>query len=226
MKLKQKKYRDLEKMYIIEGFHLVNEALKHSVVLEIFSTEYFLDFEKTFIVNEKIISDFSSTKTPQNIIAICIKKEKKILAKKILFLNKINDPGNLGTLIRSACAFGIDQVVVQGVDLYNSKVLRSSQGAIFEIDAINIDDSFAFLKNNSLKKYGAILDKNAINYFEAPILKEFILILGNEANGIEEKIIPLLDHKIYIPINFESLNVAVAGSILLNHFFQEKIIKK
>ncbi len=225
-KLLNKKYRTEKQVYIIEGHHLVEEALKMKIVNTIISTEKFLDFDETLICRESEIKKLSTTITPQKIIAICRMTKVKEFGSNILFLNKINDPGNLGTLIRTAKSFGYNDIVVEGVDLYNSKVLRSSQGAIFSVNCININDSVSWLKEYKEKGYhiyGALLDKNSKKFDEVEIKDKNIIILGNEATGIEYAIERLVDESIYIPINYESLNVAVAGGIILNFF--KKITK-
>ncbi|MGL5522277.1 MAG: TrmH family RNA methyltransferase [Metamycoplasmataceae bacterium] len=220
IKLKQKKYRDLTNTFLIEGFHLVEEALKNNLLIEVYAIEEYQDFKNCFLVSEETIKKLSTTTTPQKIIGLCKKPLYSIPAKgKILLLNNINDPGNLGTLIRTAKAFSFDAVIVEGVDLYNSKVIRSSQGALFSFNCINIKSSYDYLASHkSFISYGAVLDKTSKEYDQAEINSNFILVLGNEANGIDKNIFPLLNHKIYIPIDFESLNVAQAGAILINHF--------
>ncbi|MGL5204709.1 MAG: TrmH family RNA methyltransferase, partial [Metamycoplasmataceae bacterium] len=107
-KLLQKKYRLEKGIYIVEGKHLVAEALRANIVQTIISTEKFFDFEETLFCRESEIKKLSTTTTPQNVIAICKMTNPKELGSNILFLNKINDPGNLGTLIRTAKAFGYD----------------------------------------------------------------------------------------------------------------------
>lgn len=220
-KLLQKKYRQETSTYIIEGKHLVEEALKANIIITIISTEKFFDFQDTLYCRESEIKKLSTTVTPQNVIAICRMVKPKNVGSNILLLNKINDPGNLGTLIRTAKAFGYNDVVIEGVDLYNAKVLRASQGAIFTINCFNIDDSVSWIKEhkkNGYKVYGAILGKNSIEFDKSEKQEKNIVILGNEASGIEFPVEKLVDEKIYISINYESLNVAVAGGIILNHF--------
>lgn len=220
-KLLQKKYRQETNTYIIEGKHLVEEALKANVIIMIISTEKFFDFKDTLYCYESEIKKLSTTVTPQNVVAICRMPKPKTVGSNILFLNKINDPGNLGTLIRTAKAFGYNDVIVEGVDLYNSKVLRASQGAIFSINCFNIDDSAHWIKEHKklgYKIYGAILDKNSIEFDKVEKQDKNIIVLGNEANGIEFPVEKLVDEKIYISINYESLNIAIAGGIILNYF--------
>ncbi|NQZ65929.1 MAG: RNA methyltransferase [Mycoplasmatales bacterium] len=212
-KLKNKKYRNKEKMFLVEGFHLIEEAKKKDLVIEIFTTDE--NIEGTLVSNE-VIKKISSTETPQPVVALVKKIKTSSLGNKVLVLNNLQDPGNVGTLIRSAVAFDFSGVIVQGVDFYNSKCIRSSQGAIFQIPILQTND----IKNHfdDYQLIGSILDKNAKHYKDIKIKNKFMLILGNEGQGIEKEIIDLLDEKVYIPIKFESLNVASAGAILLNEY--------
>ena len=220
-KLMQKKYRHEKGIYIIEGKHLVEEALKANIVETIISTEKFFDFEDTLYCRESEIKKLSTTTTPQNILAICKMVKPKPLGLNVLFLNKINDPGNLGTLIRTAKAFGYDDIVFEGVDLYNPKVLRSAQGAVFATNCFNVEDSATWIKERKVEGYtvyGALLSKTSKEFDKVEKHDKNIIVLGNEATGIEFPVEKLLDEKIYIPIKYESLNVAVAGGIILNYF--------
>ncbi|MCK5807255.1 MAG: RNA methyltransferase [Mycoplasmataceae bacterium] len=213
-KLHKKKFRDKENKFIVEGFHLVEEAKKLGLVLEIY-TSLEDNLESTY-VSQGVINKLSSTVSPQPILAVCRKPFNNTVGERILALDNIQDPGNVGTLIRSAKAFGFDTVVVNGVDVFNQKVIRSSQGAIFGINLIQSNDIIKDL--TGIRKIGAILDKEAKTYDKLEINEPFALILGNEGNGITEEVISRLDDKIYIPIEFESLNVASAGAILMNEY--------
>ena len=210
-KLQQKKYRDKMGLFIVEGFHLVEEARKANIIVEVFST----DENQGEHVSREVIKKLSSTETPQPIVAICKKIKEKKISNKVLVLNQIQDPGNVGTLIRTAAAFGWSDVVVQGVDIYSPKVIRSSQGAFFKINVVQAKDLSLI---NEHTKVGALLDKHARQYNEMKKINKIALILGNEGNGINEDVIRTLDYKVYIPIKFESLNVAQAGAILLNEY--------
>lgn len=230
-KLLLKKYRKEKREFIIEGKHLIEEAIKHKNLLKkIITSDY--SFE---IVNKNIdlkytsyknICTLSTTKNPQPYIGICNFLELKNIEKeKILVLNKINDPGNLGTIIRTANSFNIKNIIVEGVDIYNPKVIRATQGAIFNMNIFNVNDlkkEILALKKQNYKIVGSLLDKNSIDYRNLKLDKErFVLILGNEANGIEKNIIELLDYKVYIPIEFDSLNVAIAAAILMAKYYDK-----
>lgn len=209
-KLLQKKYRDEMNMFIIEGFHLVEEAKKYNIIVEILTSDE--DIEGTY-VSQEIINKLSTTQTPQKVIAICNKIESKELGNRVLVLENVQDPGNVGTLIRSALSFWFDSVIVSGCDIYNPKVIRSSQGALFHINTIWTDDISQYFEGYQL--IGTLLDKNAKQIHDISIHKKVMLIMGNEGKGLTENTIDKLDEKAYIEVNFESLNVAIAGSIFM-----------
>lgn len=230
-KLLLKKYRKEKREFIIEGKHLIEEALKHKNLLKkIITSNYSFELIKKNVdlkyTSFKNICALSTTKNPQPYIGICNFLElKKIQEEKILILNKINDPGNLGTIIRTANSFNIKNIIVEGVDIYNSKVIRATQGAIFNMNIFNVNDlkkEILELKKQNYKIVGSLLDKNSIDYRNLKLDKEkFALVLGNEANGIEKNIIELLDYKVYIPIEFDSLNVAIAAAILMAKYYDK-----
>lgn len=221
-KLNNKKYRDLNGKFIIEGKHLVEEAIKNNLVEEILLLEgnnekYDV---KTNYVNGKVMKYITELDNPSKIIGICHKKNDKIQGNHILILDDIQDPGNLGTIIRSAVAFNIDTIILSktGVDLYNSKVLRSTQGMIFNINIVvsDIKEEILKLKSDNYKilttnveggKLVKSIEKN----------QKFAIIIGNEGKGVSKEIKELSDEYIYIEMNkkCESLNAAVATSIIL-----------
>ena len=230
-KLLLKKYRKEKREFIIEGKHLIEEALKHKNLLKkIITSNYSFELINKNVdlkyTSFKNICALSTTKNPQPYIGICNFLELKNIEKeKILVLNKINDPGNLGTIIRTANSFNIKNIIVEGVDIYNPKVIRATQGAIFSMNIFNVNDlkkEILELKKQNYKIVGSLLDKNSIDYRNLKLDKEkFALVLGNEANGIEKNIIELLDYKVYIPIEFDSLNVAIAAAILMAKYYDK-----
>jgi TrmH family RNA methyltransferase len=223
LKLKEKKYRHLEKKFIIEGYHLVNEAYQAKMLKEVLVIDDDEKFEGVSVikVTDQIIKKLSSTITPQNIIGICdISNEKEIKGKKILLLDNINDPGNLGTLIRSSLGFGIDTIVLSEdcVDLYNEKVVRATQGAIFKINIIinDLKETIAYLQKHDIKVLGTSLESSKFLQ-EYKVNNNYAILLGNEANGVKKELLQLTNDntKIEIANKLESLNVAVAFSIVL-----------
>lgn len=222
-KLKEKKYRDQTNTFLIEGEHLVIEALKNNVVKElIIVDEYNIDYVniKTTYVSKDVMKKLSSMDSYPSVMAVCFKKEEKEIKGNVLILEDIQDPGNLGTIIRSSAAFNIDTIILspKTVDLYNSKVIRSTQGILFYINIIvkNIEEEIIKLKNNGYKIYGTKVD-NGIDVRTIKTKEKFALIIGNEGNGMSENTSNLCDENLYIKMNnnVESLNAGVAASILL-----------
>lgn len=221
-KLKQKKYRDSEQKFLIEGEHLVEEAEKSGVLEKIIlleNSEYPSKLEKIY-VSKNVMKKLSSLDTPPNIIGVCKMLSKKELGKKVLLLDDIQDPGNLGTIIRSSVAFNVDSIVMSlnTVDLYNPKVIRSTQGMIFKINLIKDDlgQVIEKLKSKNIPIYTTNVNGGE-NIKNINSTDSYGLIMGNEGNGVKDEISTLADRKIYIPMNskVESLNVSVAASILL-----------
>ena len=221
-KLKEKKYRDSTNTFLIEGEHLIYEAYKEGLleeVLPLIGEDFSMDMKTTFISKE-VMKKLSSTDSIINVIGVCSKRKEREIGNKILILEDIQDPGNLGTIIRSSLAFGVDTVVLspKTVDLYNSKVLRSTQGMIFHINII-VKELVSFieeLKSNSYMIYGTKVD-GGINIKNIDIKDKFALVIGNEGNGMSSSVERLCDKNLYIDMdnNVESLNAGVAASILL-----------
>ena len=227
-KLMQKKYRYQYQEFIIEGLHLIEEALKHPKIIKYIVTSD-VNFQHksvpVLITSYENICKLSTTKSPQPYIGICNFIQNNHLYEKdfILLLDNINDPGNLGTIISTAHAFGVKDIILKGVDIYNPKIVRSTQGAIFNINIVNnvnLMETVTKLKNDGFKIIGSLL-KDSIDYNKVEIKdKKLVLILGNESHGINQDLINLLDYKVYIPIKFESLNVAIACGILLSKYLK------
>ena len=224
IKLKQKKYRDETGYYLVEGEHLVEEAMKAKQVECLISTKDITSDLPIIVVSNEVMSKLSFTKSPQSIMAKCkIKKEKKLIdGKRYLILDDLQDPGNIGTLIRTALAFSIDQVILSNncVDLYNDKLLRSMQGANFHISCIydDLKTVISTLKKNNVKIIGSALE-NGQDIKQIKISEKMAFIVGNEGNGMNKDILQECDYVGYIPINtIESLNVAIAGSLMMYYF--------
>ncbi len=222
-KLREKKYRERENAFLVEGEHLVLEAYKTGCIKELIleqDTILPLNVDTIYVTND-IINYISELESPQNIMAVCNKlDEKEELGNKILILDNIQDPGNLGTIIRSAVAFNIDTIVLSNdsVDLYNSKVVRATQGLMFHINIIKRDlcEFIPKLKTDNYR----ILSTNVTHGKDLKQLEKndkFAIIMGNEGNGVKEEVANLCDEFLYIDMNeaCESLNVAVATSIIL-----------
>ena len=215
-KLKQKKYRMQERKYLVEGMHLIEEAKKYGVLEKVYTTRE--DIEGT-LVSQEVMKKISQTDTPSYVLGLCKMQEERKVIGKILILDDVSDPTNLGTLLRSAKAFGFNNVVVsnESVDFYNDKVCRGSQGAIFKLNLIRTDlKSFILdLKEKGYHVFGTNVRKGisvkGINHDN-----NIALVLGNETRGLKEEIAQICDQNIYIPLDdMESLNLSVAGSILM-----------
>lgn len=221
-KLNIKKYRDQSNSFLVEGEHLVLEAYKKGLLEELFleeNTKLDLDV-KTSYLSRSVIKFISELDNPSNIIGLCKKVEEKEIGNKVLVLDDIQDPGNFGTIIRSAVAFNIDTIVVSNntVDLYNSKVIRASQGMLFNINIIRRDLN-VFVPE--LKKEGYQIYATKVNGGKSlktiEKMEKFAIIMGNEGAGVSDNLMSLANEYLYIDMNSncESLNVAVATSIIL-----------
>lgn len=229
--LRDKQVRNEHNLFIVEGYHLVEESLKHNVLKTVLCTEKEvldkIDVEEKYLVNEQIIKKLSSTKSPQNIIGVVssiINQDlEAIISKKelrILILDDVNDPGNLGTIIRTSAALGIDAVIssLETVDYYNEKVLRATQGAIFKIPLFKGDlvEIISLLKKQGITIYGTHLE-SSVSVKDVEKLKKLAIVVGNEAQGVSSKILDLCDKNIILPMNndVESLNVSIAAALLM-----------
>ena len=220
VKLQDKKFRDQEGLFIVEGDHLVNEAIRCGLAKEIISLDDFSNVIPTYKITEEIMKKISNQKSISRICAVCFKIKEKAMGNKVICLDNIQDPGNLGTIIRSAVAFNIDTIILndKSVDLYNDKVIRSSEGMIFNINVIrcNLENKLNDLKNEGFKIIGtSVKNNNLLKNVE--VKEKYAIVLGNEGNGISKEIEDLCDDFIYIKMNesCESLNVAVASSIIM-----------
>lgn len=224
-RLKEKKYRDIDNQFIVEGMHLVLEAYRSGLIEEIILEQdevCVLDSPKVYVTKE-IIRKISTLETPVNILALCNKPKPNLdYGEKLLLLDKIQDPGNLGTIIRSAKAFNVDTVVLgeESVDLYNPKVIRSTQGMMFHINVITHDlkNLILELKKKEIPIYGTNVQYGEdVRKLKEKDKQKYALIMGNEGNGVSRQILDMCDLFIYINMNseVESLNVAIATSILL-----------
>lgn len=221
-KLNDKKYRDELGKFIVEGEHLVQEAYNSKMLLEVYILEgndIDINVEKNYCTLNvlKYISELEST---PKIIGVCKKLEEKEIGNKVLILDDIQDPGNLGTIIRSSVAFDVDTIVLSknSVDLYNNKVIRATQGMIFKINIVvkDIDSFIDYLKDNEYKILGTRVD-NGKDIKELEKFSKICIIMGNEGKGVKPEILDKCDEYIYIKMNenCESLNVGVATSIIL-----------
>lgn len=221
-KLHTKKHRDQEGLFLIEGEHLVEEAFKKGFLKEVIildGNNYEFDVPKT-VVSSNVLKHLSELESPAEIIGVCKKMVSEVIGDRVLMLDGIQDPGNLGSIIRSAVAFNIDTVILSNdtVDLYNAKVVRATQGLLFHINIIRDDlvNNVLDLKRDGYMVYGTEVTggKSLKNIVK---INKFVIIVGNEGSGVSSKVKKLCDSLIYIDVNpvVESLNVGVAASIIL-----------
>ena len=247
-KLKDKKERDLSNEYIIEGIKLIQEAIQENAKIKQIiicddceKTEsipkdlmYEIAKQECIYVTNKVFDSITEVMNPQGILAIIEKQSKEIQIDDkqdiILALDDIQDPGNLGTILRTADSIGLTQILVSKgtADCYNPKVVRSTMGAIFRVKIIECEDLVKTLKEIKKHKFEIVVSSlqtdNSIydiNYHKK------VIVIGNEANGVKKEIQDLADKKIKIPMlgKTESLNASVATGIILYEYVRQKLAK-
>ena len=231
-KLKDKKYRKSEGLFLVEGIKLCEEVLhsNYTIKYTITSNEFkYNDFPNVCIVDYEVIKSISTTDTPQDIVCVVYMQHQEYGYPKgnCLILDNLQDPGNIGTLIRSAMAFGFDDIYfIDCPDIYSEKVVRSSMGGVFKINSHIISRS-ELIENKA--KICDILISTTLN---GDILGENCLpktrigvIIGNEGNGISTELIQASDKALKIPMTdkVESLNAGVAGSLLMFEIFKGEL---
>lgn len=215
IKLQDKKFRNEEHKFLVEGPHLIEEAKNANMLVETYTTKENVD---GILVSEPVMKKISQTTSIPYVIGVCKMLDKKELSNKILMLDDVSDPTNLGTLLRSAKSFGFNTVItsLNSVDFYNDKVIRGSQGAIFKLNLINADleSKIGELKKN-YKIYGTNV-REGVNVKEIKNKDHIVLLLGNETRGLNLNLQKLADKNLFIELDqMESLNLSVAGSILM-----------
>jgi RNA methyltransferase, TrmH family len=226
-KLHQKKYRILHKKTIVEGVRLIDQLKDYGISFDELIISNKSEFETSqysakhiSIANEDQMKKITATKTPQNIAAIINLipipiKETQFL----LYLDGISDPGNMGTIFRTATAAGISGIILSPdcCEIYNPKVIRASLGSVFHLPSETHD--YNWLKNLETTIIATTLE-DSINLFELKKPAKLMLVIGSEAFGISKNILQLAKHKVKIPIpgNIESINAAVAAGIAIYHF--------
>ena len=215
MKLSLSKYSKEQRLFKIEGFHALEMAKQSGTLLSVFTTEELPDLHvPQYLVSKDIMESISSVKSPQGVICVCsYLDEMPIKSNKVLLLDNIQDPGNLGTILRTALAFGYTDVILRGgCSQYNEKVLQATQGAIFNLNIIPFEDE------DQLEGYEIIATeiKGSVDLSTVGKIKKHILVLGNEAHGVSKEFLEIADKRVRIDINeIESLNVAIAGAIAM-----------
>ena len=247
-KLKEKKYRDLENAYIVEGIKLVKEAIaekakiKQIVMCENFADNSDLDKDTLYeiakhnliYVTEKVFNLITDVKTPQGIIAVIEKNNENTQIDYsqdiIIALDDLQDPGNLGTILRTVDSANLNQIILSknSADPYNPKVVRSTMGGIFRVNIIETENLQETLKNLQEKKFRIMvtsLDTNN-SIYDVNYTKK-VIVIGNEANGVSKAIQDMADEKVKIPMlgKTESLNASVATGIMIYEYVRRKVEK-
>ena len=221
--LKMKKNRDLLQLFVVEGEKMVLELIKdwpEQIDCIVSMDPTFVYHGDCFYSDERKMKEVSQLTTPNKLLAVVRKTLTTSFSETntILALDGIQDPGNMGTILRTADWFGITDIICskQCVDVFNSKVIQSTMGSIFRLN-IHYIDLKNFLQKTKLPIYGALLEGENVYNKE---LKKGIIVMGNEGNGISEEILPLITQPIHIPKfgNSESLNVAIATGIIPSEF--------
>ena len=248
-KLKEKKYREQEKKYIIEGIKLIEEAVEEKAKIDAIvvcedcvkdgTIEQKLLYEiakyNCIYVSEKVFSAVTEVTNPQGILAVVEKEtgEETIDYNQdvILVLDGIQDPGNLGTILRTVDSVGLNQIIIskETADAYNPKVVRSTMGAIFRIKIIIVEDLVKTLKEIKKHKFKIVATslKTDKSIYDVDYDKK-VIVIGNEANGVSKEVLETSDIKAKIPMlgKTESLNASVATSVILYEYVRQKICKK
>lgn len=246
VKLKEKKYRKEFGEYIVEGAKIVKEAIEENAeikyiiidenaksndLIEKHLKQYLENIDYIQVPNNifKIISDVEQ---PQGVLAVIEKNNKNnnvdYSSDLILALDDIQDPGNLGTIIRTADSVGLTQILISKgtADPYNSKVIRSTMGAIFRVNIIECDDLVKILKDVKENNFNIMVTSLQANksIYELD-LKQNVVVIGNEAKGVSKEIIDLADNKVIIPMlgKTESLNASIATGVILYEYVRQKL---
>lgn len=236
---KKRKLRDSENVFLIEGIRMFREAPENEI-LEIYASSSFMEKERLLVnkkaaacgVRTEILADsvfeyVSDTKTPQGVLCVLRQKKTKLLEISqngnplLLVLDNIQDPGNLGAVMRSAEAAGVTGVIMSGdcVDIYNPKTIRSTMGSVFRMPFVYVCDlaeTIQELRKEGIRFFAAHLEGNKA-YDEVCYCGKSAFLIGNEGNGLKKEIAQCADQYIKIPMcgQVESLNAAVASSVLL-----------
>lgn len=229
-KLQNNAFSKEEKRFLLEGNHLVEMGREHiDFILCLPSFKDKSLYNKVYVINEVLMNKLTQNKSITEVIGVSkYIEENEINSSRVLYLDDVQDPGNVGTILRTALAFGFKDIILsKGCAFkYSFKVIQSSQGSVFKLNVVSNDKDFLFsLKNIGYKLISTSLDKDSQFLSEINFNKDskYVVILGNEGQGISKEIQEKSDIKIKIEINdIDSLNVGVAGGIIM---YQTRLIK-
>lgn len=234
----QRKYRYEKGLFVIEGAKLLNEAAVEGVkIISVFFTEDFADKNENilssfapetnlYIVTDDVAQKLSDTQSPQGIFGVCKMPEMPKLSSvlsdgsRFILLTKLQDTGNMGTIIRTADALGIAAIICCGCcDIYNPKTVRGTMGSLFRVKIIVTDEDTAFdeFEIHNVKSFAAVPDSTACDIKHADFSEKSVVLIGNEGNGLDDDTINRCTEKITVKMKgrAESLNAAVAASIIM-----------
>lgn len=225
-KYKEKKHRDADKKFLIEGEHLLQEAhqagLIECILVEKGKDAPYAQYP-VYVVTKEILKKLTDSVSGNWIMAVCTyPTPKESLSDKIVMLDGVQDPGNVGTILRTALSFSYQTIILSknAVDVYNEKVIRSTQGALFHMNIIRAEllPTIQDLKNEGYRIFATSLH-DAKPLSDVVPIKRHVLIMGNEGKGVSEEVLHQSDENVYIEMDtFESLNVAVAAGICMYTF--------
>lgn len=219
-KLQMAKYQKTSGLFLVEGYHLLEMAIKHQAVQYVFATKEIPSLNvDQYIVSDEILAKLAASKNPQGVVAVCKEKQSQNPSSNgVIYLDDVSDPGNLGTILRTALAFGYMDVILSEncVSPYNDKAISASQGAIFGLNLISGDANLLKqMKENGYQLVATSL-YDSVPLEEAAFKEHHVILLGNESRGLSPVLLSLADIRTRISISeIESLNVAVAAGIVL-----------
>lgn len=237
--LSQRKARDEYSEFIVEGIKMVREVIESNMIIkkiiiseELFNEKLEVSDDEIEFVSKSVFEYISETQTPQGIMAIVSKREKTDEIGEVIFaLDNVQDPGNLGTIIRTLDCAGINTLILSEgcVDVYNSKVIRSTMGAIFRVNVLQnvpLESKLKELKDTGYNIAVTTLD-GATNLYKQNFEGKIVIVIGNESNGVSKEIQEIANIKIKIPMigKTESLNAGVAASLVAYEIKRSEIEK-
>lgn len=231
--LQQKKFRQMYGKFLVEGDKLVRELLTSNFQVDVIYRLQGSDFQPSNTevpivdVSESDLKKISTHQQPDKVVAVAeipagyyAPVVSKIETELVLVCDQLNDPGNAGTILRSAEWFGIKQVIFSqnSVDVFNPKTVSAAKGSLFRVKCRYADLTALFKTNSHIPVYGAVMDGS--NIYTTKLESCGFILLGNEANGISTLLLPYIHHAVSIPSygNAESLNVAMAATVILSEF--------